>query len=106
MKSRTAILGAAVGIGVALTAATEFSAYFAYDIGAEGLAHALTWANTLLQDAVPCNNIGTAAEPLCEGTPLNLLAYFASFPLSLAAYSLLAYGLVLRRFGNRKRLSR
>jgi len=105
MKSRTAILGAAVGIGVALTAAMESAAYFAYDVGANALAHTLTWANTLLQHAVPCNNIGTAAEPLCEGTPLNLLAYFASFPLSLAVYSLLAYGLVLRRFGDRNRLS-
>ena len=105
MKSRTAILGAAVGIGVALCAAMESAAYFAYDAGAEGLAHTLTWANTLLQHAVACNNIGTVAEPLCEGTPLNLLAYFASLPLSLAAYSLLAYGLVLRRFANRKRLS-
>ena len=80
----------------------ELAGRFAYDSGAEGLAHTLTWANTLLQYAVPCNNIGTAAEPLCEGTPLNLLAYFGSFPLSLAAYSLLAYRLIPRLLGNRK----
>jgi hypothetical protein len=97
MKSRAAILGAAVGIGLAVTAGMESAAYFAHDAGAEGLAHTFTWANTLLQHTVPCNNIGTAAEPLCEGTPLNLLAYFASFPLSLAAYSFLAYRVVLRR---------
>lgn len=106
MKSQTAILVAAVGIGIALTAAMKSAAYFAYDAGAEGLAHTLTWANTLLHYAVPCNDIGTATEPFCEGTPLNLLAYFASFPLSLTVYSLLAYGLVLRRLGHRKRLSR
>ena len=97
MESRAANLIAAVGVGIALTAAMEFAAYFVYDLGAEDLARTLTWANTLLQRAVPCNNIGTTAEPFCEGTPLNLLAYFASFPVSLAAYSVVAYGLVLRR---------
>jgi hypothetical protein len=96
------MLLAAISIGVALTALMESAGYFAYDFGAEGLARTLTWANTLLQHAVPCNNVGTVVEPLCEGTPLNLLAYFASFPVGLAAYSVLAYALVLRRARSRQ----
>jgi hypothetical protein len=45
---------------------------------------------------IPAPNIGTLDHPLYEGTPLNFLAYLASFPLAVIFYAFVAY-LFLRR---------
>jgi|SRR6185369_8819590 len=94
MRRSIPIIAAAVAIGVVATGALETASHLAYESGSDRLAHTLSWANTLLQNLVPCINIGTVWRPLCEGSPLNVLAYFASFPLSIAAYSVLAYAVI------------
>jgi hypothetical protein len=55
------------------------------------------WPNTLLQSLVPCHNIGMGEEQWCEGTPINVLVYVLSFPLSVAVYSTVAYWMIRRR---------
>ena len=80
-----------------LTGALSVGAFLAHSAGAEPVARLLLWPNTLLQWLVPVHNVGIPAQPLYEGTPLNFLAFLASFPLALSAYSVIAYfGLVKR----------
>jgi hypothetical protein len=97
MRSRAKTVAIAIGIGIVVTAILEAASYWVDSLGSEWLARTLGWPNSLLQALVPCNNIGTAERPLCEGTPLNLLAYFLSFPVAIAVYSFVAYVLVRRR---------
>ena len=97
MRSRAAVLMIAIGVGVLLTVALTSIAYYAYIAGAENLARVLFWPNTLLQSLVSCNEIGTSEHPMCEGTPLNVLAYGASFPVSVAAYAAITYVFIRRR---------
>lgn len=89
MISRRVLLS--VVCGIALTAITALAARVAFNAGSEGLSHVLFWPNSVLQLAVPCNNIGTPFEPICEGTPLNVLAYFGSFLLAVIVYSSLSF---------------
>ena len=89
MNARRVLLSVACGTG--FTAITALAASVAYSSGAEFLSRLLFWPNSLLQLAVPCNNIGTSAQPMCEGTPINILAYLVSFPLAMLVYSLLCY---------------
>jgi hypothetical protein len=49
---------------------------------------------------MPLNNVGTAAHPIYEGTPLNDLALFASIPLGAVIYGSVAHAL-LSRTGHR-----
>ena len=86
----------ALAIGVFATAATAAASYFASSSGAQTLSEVLFWPNTALQALVPAPNIGTLDHPIYEGTPLNILAFFASFPFATLVYAGLAY-LVLRR---------
>ena len=52
-------------------------------------------ANTVLQNLVPVvyglPNIGTPDHLLYEGTLVNILAFFISFPLAILVYSMVAY---------------
>jgi hypothetical protein len=91
MNSRLSLFASALGIGVVLTSALAVGAFMAHKAGAETIARVLFWPNTLLQELVPPHNVGTPAQPLYEGTPLNFLAFLASFPLGLLAYSVVAY---------------
>jgi hypothetical protein len=59
--------------------------------GFSTIANALFWQNTLLQSYAPLGNIGTAAHPVYEGSPLNFLAFLASIPLGFIVYGVLAY---------------
>jgi hypothetical protein len=91
---RTILLSLVIGVGV--TAVLTAAASLCSDFGAEVATRILSWPNTLLQSLTPRLNIGTAEKPLYEGTPVNILAYFASFPLSVGVYAVLAY-MVLRK---------
>lgn len=51
----------------------------------------LFWQNGLLQEFIPLNNIGTPAQPVYEGTPVNLMGFFASIPLGFVIYGAVAY---------------
>jgi hypothetical protein len=91
MNSRLWRVASALGIGIVLTGALSGGAFLAHNAGAEPIARVLFWPNTLLQELVSPHNIGTPTQPLYEGTPLNFLAFLASFPLGLLAYSVVAY---------------
>jgi len=86
----------AFGIGVLLTALTAALSYFASQAGAELASEILFWPNTLMQSLVPPHNVGTTAHPIYEGTPLNIAAFFVSFPLAVLVYGTAAY-IFLRR---------
>jgi hypothetical protein len=91
------VLLMAIGVGVLLTAVLTGAAYYSYAAGARDVSRVLLWPNSLLQGLVPCNNIGTLERPMCEGAPLNVLAYGASVPLSVAVYAAIAYVFIRRR---------
>ena len=96
MKSRTTRGLLATGIGLVLTVGLAGTAYLLHAAGAEGAARAALWQNTLLQSLVPLNNIGTPEKPIYEGTPLNYVAFIASFPLGFIVYSVISYVVLSR----------
>ena len=77
----------ALGIGTLVTAVTAAISYFTFQAGAESVSEILCWPNTLMQSLVPLHNIGTPEHPFYEGTPVNIAAFFVSFPLSILVYS-------------------
>jgi hypothetical protein len=92
MRRRWITVLIALAVGVFVTAAS----YFASNSGAQTVSEVLFWPNFALQALLPAPNIGTPDHPIYEGTPLNILAFFASFPFATLVYAGLAY-LVLRR---------
>lgn len=99
MRSRVAILLTAFGAGVLVTVALTLASYVLFEAGATNLSTLLFWPNSLLQGATPCFRIegSVAGRSLCEGTPHNVVAFVASFPLSIAVYSVIAYVIIRRR---------
>ena len=91
MRSRIAIFMIAIGVGIAVAAGLQAASYWAYQFTDERLAHILNWPNAILQSLVPCNNVGSGEQRVCEGTPINVLAYIASLPIGVAVYSFIAY---------------
>ena len=83
-------LAVCVGIGVLLTAVSFGAAELADYLGGMTIARVLFWPNTLLQGFAPCVPIAVGAKTLCEGTPLNVIAIIASFPLAVVVYAVLA----------------
>ena len=85
-------------LGVATTLLLFASALVVGEAGFVRTAKALLWQNSVLQDLVPLINIGTAEEPFYEGSPLNILAFFASIPVGFIVYGAAAYvGLRIRQ---------
>jgi hypothetical protein len=87
----------AIGAGVLLTVVLTLASYLLDKIGSNGLATVLFWPNSLLQSAAPCIRGSGLERPFCEGGPINALAFVASFPLSIAVYSGIAYVILRRR---------
>jgi hypothetical protein len=87
----------AFGIGILFTALTAALSYFASQAGAELVSEILFWPNTLMQSLDRPHNIGTTAHPLYEGTPLNVAAFFISFPVAVLVYGTAAYISLRRR---------
>jgi hypothetical protein len=85
----------ALAIGVIVAAVLAWGAQFAHR--AHSAAYLLFWQNTLLQSVVPLHNIGTPERPIYEGTPLNILAYLASYPLGAVVYAAAVYAVLCRR---------
>ena len=84
-KWRAALIGAG-------TTLLLFASAFALDAaGFERTARFMFWQNEMLQGLIPPLNIGTAQHPVYEGSPLNILAFFASVPLGFVIYSVAAY---------------
>jgi hypothetical protein len=94
---RPLLILSAFGIGVAVTALTAALSYFASQAGAALVGEISFWPNTLMQSLVPFHNIGTTAYPLYEGTPLNIAAYWVSFPLAILVYGTAGYISLRRR---------
>ncbi len=94
---RPLLILSALGIGILLTAVSAALSYFASKAGAELVSEILFWPNTLMQSLVPLHNIGTTAHPFYEGTPLNIAAFFVSFPLAVLVYSIAACVFLRRR---------
>jgi hypothetical protein len=98
---RFLLIPLALGIGTLITAVTATLSYFTFQAGAELISEILFWPNTLMQSLVPLlyglPNIGTPEHPLYEGTPVNIAAFFVSFPLGILVYSTVAYIFLLRR---------
>jgi accessory gene regulator protein AgrB len=87
----------ALGIGTLVTTMTTALSYFAFQAGAHLVSEILFWPNTLMQSLVPVHNIGTPEHSFYEGTPVNIAAFFVSFPLGILVYSAVAYIFVRRR---------
>ena len=83
----------ALAIGVFVTALT---AAVASALSSDSAREVVFWPNTLLQHLAPAPNIGMPDHPLYEGTPLNFLAFAASFPFAVVVYGAVAY-VFLRR---------
>jgi len=94
---RSLLLLFALGIGILLTALSAALSYFASQAEASLVSEILFWPNTLMQSLVPLHNVGTTAHPLYEGTPLNVAAFFVSFPLAVLVYGIVAYVFLRRR---------
>lgn len=94
---RPLLILSALGIGIVLTTLSATLSYFAAQAGAERLSEILFWPNTLMQNLVPLHNLGTAAHPVYEGTPLNIAAFFVSFPLAALVYGTAGYVFLRRR---------
>jgi hypothetical protein len=99
MRSSVAFFLRALGAGVLVTVVLTLASYFLFEVGATNLSTVLFWPNALLQGAAPCVKIDSSVTGrlLCEGTPLNEVAFLASFPLSIAVYSAIAYIFIRRR---------
>jgi len=87
----------AAAIGVMTTIVLFGIALLAANAGYESLAKGLFWQNSLLQSLAPLGNIGTPQRPVYEGTPLNFLAFLASFPLGFFVYGSVAYIALAKR---------
>ena len=95
MHSRNLRFSALIGVGVTLLLLA-----LAFWTDNDQVSRTLFWHNTLIQKAIGGHNIGTAEEPVIEGTPLNLVAFLASIPLGFLIYGAVAY-LVLRLVSRR-----
>jgi len=87
LKRATAI---GTGIAIALFIASELSGVF----GHRFWAHIFEWQASLLQAFIPPHNIGTPEQPLYEGTPVHLFAWYVGVALSVPLYITIAYAIL------------
>ena len=83
-------------LGLAVTFALIGLAYVLDDAGYESASRVILWPNSILQSLVPGTDIGTAEHPVLEGSPLNVLAFYASIPLGALVCGCLFFFLVPR----------
>jgi hypothetical protein len=91
MSRRWVQIAFALGIGVCVTIITSA---VARALNSESARDLIFWPNTVLQYLVPVPNVGAPDQPLYEGTPLNFLAFLASFPFAILVYGVVAYALL------------
>ncbi len=86
-------------VGVLLTLLLLACSFAANSAGHPDIARAVFWHNGLLQSLIPLHNIGSTEQPVYEGTPLNIIGFFASIPLGFVIYGVAAYSVLrlLRR---------
>jgi hypothetical protein len=94
LLKRAILYGTIVALG--LFVASEV----AFETGHGRLARLLEWQASLLQSTVPTPTFGTKENPIYEGTPLHIFAWYVGVVLSIPMYSAIAYAaLALRRRG-------
>lgn len=91
MRSRAHIVLPAIVAGIGVSALVQVLALLAQQQGFTLATRLLDWPNTLLQLITPCPQSGTDAARSCDGAPQNLWTYLASFPISAAVYSFIAF---------------
>jgi hypothetical protein len=87
MVASLAGLAATVGLG-------GVAAYLAIQLGTSLPVMVILWPVWGLQAALPCFNMGTPERPLCEGTPIHIVAAALSLTLTIMFYAVLAYALL------------
>lgn len=94
MKNDSSPFGLALVIGVALTL-TLFGLGFVFAEDRLDLSLALYWQASLMQSLIPCIEVGTPPQPLCENVPMNASVFWAGIPVGVFIYTAVAY-VVLR----------
>ena len=84
-------------IGTVATISLVAASHIAFGAGWHNLSHVLYWQGFGAAWLVPCNDLGTSEKPFCEGTPLNVVAFFSGIPVGIALYSSAAYWLFFKR---------
>jgi hypothetical protein len=81
-------------IGTAVALVFFGTSYASSALGLRSLSRLLYWQGWWLQSFLPCLSVGTASAPVCEGTPLSLVAFFAGIPFGVVLYSIVAFVLL------------
>ena len=81
----------ALAIGTLVTFSSFGASWAASTTSLLWFAHFLYWQGWWLQTFLPCLNVGSPANPICEGTPLNLVVFVLGLPFGVILYSLVAY---------------
>jgi hypothetical protein len=102
IRRRAVGIWMALFVGVLLTAFLAGAAYIADMFHATTLSLYLFWPNSLLQGLAPCIPLNNGKVNLCEGSPINLIMFFLSFPVSIFLYATAAF-LLIRAFGRSRR---
>ena len=101
MRSPSGSIGLSLKIGAALTALDIGAAQLASACGKPGLASFVYWPNTIIQAFLPCVPMDVSGENHCEGTLLNVVAFWASIPISAVIYSTIAFLIMRHRSARR-----
>ena len=85
------LIAQSIAVGIFITLVLFGLSYFANAFGFTQFSNVLYWQGWGLQSLVPCIEIGTVEKPFCEGSPLNVVAFFAGVPLGFVLYSVAVY---------------
>lgn len=88
MRSRAQAIWTSLTIGALLTALDLGAALLASAFGKPALASHVYWLNAFIQTHLPC--LALEDKRFCEGTPWNVVGFWASIPLSVAIYAVVA----------------
>ena len=89
-RVRVRVLSVATVIGIACTrvaVAVHIYAFEEFRTRVPGTI--LLWPAWALQAALPCFDMGTPENPMCEGTPIHLFAFLFGLVLTAGFYALL-----------------
>ena len=85
----------AVMLGLALAIALFVFSGVALYFGFGKWARIIEWQASLFQSLVPAHNIGTVDQPVYEGTPVQLVAWYVGVILSAPLYIVVVYAALL-----------
>lgn len=87
-------------IGALLTALDLGAALPASAFGKPAFANHVYWPNAFIQTHLPC--LALEDTRFCEGTPWNVVGFWASIPLSVAIYAVVAFFVLRNRERHRR----